>query len=405
MAAGILAAMSGALLGLGVLEYGLHRRNLKAIRTRVHVAGTRGKSSVTRLIAGGLREAGMRTAAKTTGTLARMILPDAREVPVHRPRGATITEQSRIVAAAKNMGADAIVLECMALQPELHWVCESQLIRATHAVITNARPDHLDVMGPTSADVARCLAGMVPVGGTLVTAEREHVAILRAACEDRDTRLLTVSEDDILGVSDEELGKFGHVEHRENIAVALTLLRDLGVDRDVALRGMWRAPPDPGALTEHELAFFGRRIVFVNALAANDPESTEQIWQLVLDRHPKLTRVIALFNLRDDRPDRTRQLARKTQFWHRAERVLLLGSGAEHFIREAIAAGVDVERLVLVDELRLAELFEAIVEHCGDAALVIGMGNIGERGLDLIRMFRNRATLGAADVETTVGGS
>ena len=56
----------------------------------------------------------------------------------------------------------------MALQPELQALSEFKLLRATHAVITNARPDHLDVMGPTATDVARALCGMIPPGGTAV---------------------------------------------------------------------------------------------------------------------------------------------------------------------------------------------------------------------------------------------
>jgi poly-gamma-glutamate synthase PgsB/CapB len=393
----LLAVAAGTLLGLGALETAIHRRNLTSIPTRVHVAGTRGKSSVTRLIAGGLRASGIATAAKTTGTLARMLFPDGREVPVHRPRGPTITEQARIVAAARDAGAKALILECMALQPELHWVSESKLVRATHAVITNARADHLDVMGPTSADVARCLAGMIPVGGTLVTAERRHLPILAGACADRGTTLIAVGEAELEAVTEAELARFGHVEHRENVAVALRLCEALGVARDVALRGMWDAAPDPGALTEHALAFFGRRIVFVNAFAANDPESTERIWELAKARHPELERVIALFNLRDDRAARTTQLAREATFWRRADRVLLIGSGADHFAREALSVGSGDDRLVALDDARLDELFESIVEHCGRAALVVGMGNIGERGLDLVRMFKNRATLPGDD--------
>ena len=60
----------------GVMEKWYHRRNLKVIPIRIMVNGTRGKTSVTRLIAAILREAGIRTWAKTTGTQAAWILPD-----------------------------------------------------------------------------------------------------------------------------------------------------------------------------------------------------------------------------------------------------------------------------------------------------------------------------------------
>jgi poly-gamma-glutamate synthase PgsB/CapB len=381
------------LLGLGAAEVAVHRRRLFRIPTRIHVAGTRGKSSVTRLIAAGLRQAEIGTVAKTTGTLPRMILPDGNEVPVFRPRGPNIAEQIRIVAAARELGAQALVIECMALQPELHWVSESKLVRATHGVITNVRADHLDIMGPSERDVALCLAGMIPVEGTLITAEHRHADILRRACHDRGTRMLLIDQRAIDTVSDDDLARFEYVEHRDNVALALAVAAELGVDREVALDGMWTASPDPGALTEHEVAFFGRRIVFLNAFAANDPESTELIWNMALERHADVDQVIALFNLRDDRPLRTRQLARETSFWRSAHHVVLIGNGAYHFAREAGRSGVPFDRFVYADHDQLENVFESIVELCARSTLVIGMGNIGGPGLGIARMFKSRRQL------------
>lgn len=389
----LLALSAAGLVGLGAVEMWAHRRRLNAIPTRIHVAGTRGKSSVTRLIAAGLRQAGVTTAAKTTGTLARMILPDGREVPVFRPAGANITEQIRIVHAAKQFGAEALVLECMALQPALHWVTESKLVRATHGVITNARADHLDVMGPSETHVAQALAGMIPVGGMLVTTEQRHLTVFRRAAADRQTRLVHVSPADVAQVTDGELSRFHYVEHADNVALALALLHELGVDRHTALLGMWAARPDPGALTEYEVDFFGRRVVFVNAFAANDPESTEAVWNLARDRHPEVDRVVAVFNLRGDRPSRTRQLATATRFWHGADHVVLMGAGAYLFVREAMRCGADASRFVYAESDRLEEIFETIVELCGPCTLVVGMANIGGQGLGLVRLFRNRRTL------------
>ncbi len=81
----LLAAGAAFLTSLGYLESWAHRRALNRIPIRIHVNGTRGKSSVTRLIAAGLRAGGIRTCAKTTGTLPRMIMPDGTEYPVFRP--------------------------------------------------------------------------------------------------------------------------------------------------------------------------------------------------------------------------------------------------------------------------------------------------------------------------------
>lgn len=388
----LLGAATGTLVGLGIVEAVAHRRVLAKLPIRIHVAGTRGKSSVTRLIAAGLREGGIRTAAKTTGTLARMIIPDGREFPVFRPAGANIIEQARIASTAAAQGAEAWVVECMALQPLLHWIAESMFVRATHAVITNARPDHLEVMGPGPVDVAKALAGMVPRKAVLYTAERVHLDVFQAAADDRGTRLVAVSEEDVAAITPEDMSGFSYTEHAENVALALRVLADLGVARDVALKGMWAGRPDPGALTEHVVEFFGRRIVFVNAFAANDPQSTGLIWNIAKNRHPEVQKTVAVFNMRADRPARTAQLAGEAEFWREADDVVLIGSGAYSFARVAAQAGVDTNRFIFADHDATDQIFEQIVGAC-DAPLtmVIGMGNIGGPGIPLVNYFKNRA--------------
>jgi poly-gamma-glutamate synthase PgsB/CapB len=389
----LLVAAAASLVGLGLAETIGHRRRLSRVPTRIHVSGTRGKSSVTRLLTAGMRSGGVRTCGKTTGTLPRMILPDGREVPIFRPSGANVIEQVRIVQAAHSVGAEALVMECMALIPELHWIAENKLVRATHGVITNIRADHLDVMGPTERDVGLAIAGMVPVGGVLITAERRHLDILRYACDDRKTRLVTVTDEDLAAVTDAELSRFSHVEHRDNVALTLKVLEEIGVDRSAALEGMWQATPDPGALTDVEVDFFGRRLIFVNAFAANDPWSTERIWEMATSRHPNVDRTVALFNLRADRPSRTLQLARDSVFWHAADRVILMGTGVYLFSRVADRAGFDTSRLVYADNQSVEEIFEAIVSNCGRRTLIVGMANIGGQGLRLVRHFHNRSVL------------
>ncbi len=388
---GILGAGTGGLLVLGAAEYVGHRRQLARIPTRIHVSGTRGKSSVTRLIASALRHAGISTLAKTTGTLARVILPDGSEAPIFRPRGANIMEQKRVVALAARLGAQALVIECMALQPALHWLSENKLVRATHGVITNARADHLDVMGPGEEDVARCLAGMIPVKGKLFTAERRHIGILSEAAQDRGTALFQATEEDDAAITDEEMTHFLYTEHKENVGLVLRITESLGVPREVALAGMWQTRPDPGALSFHDLDFFGRRIVFANAFAANDPESTERVWRMARARYPEIEHSVVVFNMRADRPHRTVQLAQDTTFWHDAGAVVLIGTGAYQFGRHAEKLWRGEGDFIYSESERTEDIFEQIVGVCKRASLVVGVGNIGGPGLGLVRFFRNRA--------------
>jgi poly-gamma-glutamate synthase PgsB/CapB len=385
----ILVTACGVLIVLGVLELILHRRRLARIPIRIHVNGTRGKTSVTRLIAGGLREAGVRCVVKTTGTVPRFVLPNGREVPVYRPGGANIIEQKQAVAMAAAQRAEALVVECMALQPQLQWLSESKLVRATHGVITNARPDHLDVMGPNEEDVAHALAATVPVGGVFFTAERTHRAFFQQVCEDRGTKFRG-SEEISAPVTDEDLEGFSYLEHKENVELALSVCEELGIDKETALRGMWRAKPDPGAMTEADVEFFGRRIVFVNGFAANDPISTQYIWEQSLRRHRELDRRIAVFNCRSDRADRSEQLAESYSRWTQADEVVLLGTGQYIFARAAVKSGLDPTRLVFVDRTHPGDIFEILLGLAGPSALVMGLGNIAGPGLALAEYFANR---------------
>ena len=378
---------------LGLLEALLHRRNISRIPIRIHVNGTRGKSSVTRLIAGGLRAGGITTCAKTTGTLARMILPDASEYPVFRPSGANVIEQVRIISTARNYDAQAIVVECMALQPHLQWLSESRFLKSTHGVITNARPDHLDVMGPTESDVALALAGTTPMGAKLFTAEAERLAVFREAAADRKTALFAVGPEEVAAVSDEEMEGFSYVEHKENVALALLVCEDLGVERTRALQGMWKAPPDPGVMTISHIRFFGRDIHFVNAFAANDPQSTEQLWDMALDRFPDVEKRIAIFNCRADRPTRSQQLGGACAHWRPADIYLLLGSATYLFLKSALSEGVPLKKMLVLERESESDIFEIVLERMGRSAVIVGMGNAKGHGLSLARFFYNRSTL------------
>ena len=392
----ILLIACGVLIAMGALELIVHRRRLARIPIRIHVNGTRGKTSVTRLIAAGLREAGVRTVAKTTGTVPRFILPNGREVPVYRPGGANVIEQKQAVTMAAAQRAEALVVECMALQPSLQWLSESKLVRATHGAITNARPDHLDVMGPSEEDVARALAGTVPVAGVFLTAERKHRAFFQQVAEDRGSRF-HAAEEISQPLTTEDVEAFPYLEHQDNVELALAVCEEIGIDNETALRGMWRAKPDPGAMTETRVEFFGRHVIFVNGFAANDPISTRYIWEQSLRRHRELKRRIAVFNCRSDRADRSEQLAASYAGWTQADEVVLLGTGQYIFARAAVRSGLDPTRLVFVDRDHPADIFEILLGLSESSALVMGLGNIAGPGLALAEYFANRGMDHARD--------
>src|SRR4030042_1387019 len=109
----ILTLILTALCCYGIWEYMCHQRRLKTIPLRIHVNGSRGKSSVTRLVAAGLRAGGIRTVAKTTGTLPRIIDPEGHEIAIIRDQRANIIEQVKIIRFLGHYNPQALVIECM----------------------------------------------------------------------------------------------------------------------------------------------------------------------------------------------------------------------------------------------------------------------------------------------------
>lgn len=384
---GLTAACSAAFL----TENFLNLRRLSRVRHRIHVNGSRGKSSVTRLIAGALRAAGVRTMAKTTGSSPRLILPDGSEVLIRRLGPPTIKEQMRFWRWVARFEPEAAVIECMALQPGNQWVSEHRMIRATIGVCTNVRADHLDVMGPTVEDVEKALAGTVPVRGVFVTAESRFQAVLRRACGDRGTRFEPVTPGDVASVSPQDLAGFSYIEHAENVAIALKVAEIMGIDRPTAIEGMRRSTPDVGVLRRIELDFFGRRLVWVNAFAANDPDSYRIVYdRLRQDRDRAQTRIVVV-NCREDRPDRSRQLGVLASQWRDVTRFILVGTGTEVFARAASHAGLTGEALYTMVGDPIDKIFERVVSWSGHTGLILGIGNIKGVGALLDEYFRNRA--------------
>ncbi|MCX8015550.1 MAG: poly-gamma-glutamate synthase PgsB, partial [candidate division WOR-3 bacterium] len=228
---------------VGIIEYQHHLSNVKKIPIRVQVNGTRGKSSVTRLIAGGLRAGGFKVIAKTTGTKPRFIINDKEEIPIRRLGKPNIGEEKMIFRQAVKYNPQAIVMECMALVPEYQWTEANRLVKSTHCVITNARADHLDVMGPTVIDVAKALSNTITKNAKFFTAEQKYLNIFQERAKKLNAEIFVSNPN---SVTDEDMKGFSYVEHKENVALALLVCENLGVDKKVALQGMYRTNPDPG---------------------------------------------------------------------------------------------------------------------------------------------------------------
>ena len=306
MIAGVVASVT--LILRWRLETLAHRRRVDGLQWRIHVNGIRGKSTVARIIAGMLREHGLVTVAKSTGTFAAVINRDGVDEPIKRKGPPTILEQIEITRQYVTPDVDVLVIECMALKPEYQRVSERMIVRSNIGVITNVREDHQDVMGETLPEIARSLMSTCPISGTLLTSEQnpEILEIMKTIASANGTQLI-VSDPD--RVTDEEVEAFDYIAFKENITIALTIADIVGIPRDVAMRGMIEAAPDPGVLRMKELRIGEKRVTWANLFAVNDRESMIAAMEKLGPYRTEETIVVGILNNRSDRERRAIQFA------------------------------------------------------------------------------------------------
>lgn len=378
------------LLAAGIIEQRRHYANLESIPTRVLVNGIRGKSSITRLCAGALRGGGLTVVAKTTGTAARFIWPDASEEPVYRKFGiANVVEQIGIVRRAAAEEPHALVMECMAVMPALQEINQQKLVRSTIGVLCNVREDHLAEMGPTLEDVARSLSRSMPTGGVCVTAESVWWDVLQEEANKRSCRLVFADPE---SVADEEMDRFKYFTFKENVAISLAVAAEVGVSRHDALAGMWEAPPDPGVLTVEEYSVGDKRIRLANIFAANDPNSTVMNFQRLLEADAIRPPVFTLINCRPDRIERNGQMGAIVPDLL-TEKLFVIGHPSRSAIT-AVPAGWTGKVIDLGGLDRDAdETFRMILSEVDQEASLVAIGNIHGQGEQLLHHLETMGDL------------
>lgn len=375
----------------GLIEYSRHQKRVLSIPKRIHINGTRGKSSVTRLIGAGLRAGGLSTITKVTGTFPRLIIEDGTETYIHRKSSANIIEQLSIVKFAAQRKVDALVMECMALQPQYQSITEKHMVRSNIGVMTNVRLDHVDVMGHTLPEIAETLGRTIPRNEHFFTAENVIPETLKTMAEKRQS---VFHYTDIDSVTDEEMSGFSYIEHRDNVALALAVCEHMQVDRFTALKGMYKAVPDEGALRCYEVSVFNKQMFFYNAFAANDPDSTYQVWAKVRDEIGLKGVRILLLNTRQDRLDRAKQLAELSgkKMSEEIDYLMLIGQSTEVVEIMAVKYGLPKRKIINLGWTSPDKVFDQTLSLTKDMSTIMAIGNMGGMGAETAQFFENRST-------------
>lgn len=374
------------LISLWAVEARRLSRLRAALPLRIAVTGTRGKSTVTRLLVSVLQESGYRVVGKTTGSRPVLILPDGSEEMIFRRGRPTPLEQRRVLRRAVDLGADALVAEMMSVRPESLFVESRHLLRPSLLVITNVLSDHWEHWGPTREGAAACLAAAVPESGTVLMPEKDALPVFLGKAAQRGARLIPVSVTPYAGAggtdSDEGAG------FAENLALVRALADELALKAAAVERGLRRARRDFGALRAWRLPSdaSGSALICVSAFAANDPVSSRRAMDRVeSSRDMKTREKIGLLNLRSDRMDRTRQwlTALETGGFSGLDGLAVIGEHAAFFSRRLLKRGSALRVLRLRGRSPEAWM-RSLREIAPDDAVVLGLGNIAGAGAALI---------------------
>lgn len=346
-----------------VIENRINRACLSSFKVVIHVNGIRGKTSTCRHIDAALRTK-YKVFTKTTGTDAMMIHTDGTETPVRRLGPANIHEQLRIIRLARREGAEILVLECMAVNPELQKIAQEHIVRSNITVITNVRYDHVFEMGDTLEEIADSLSSTIPKDGTLYTADSRAARLFREKCRDKNCRLILCSADSVI---------------QENISIARKISSSLGITGSDFERSLSSVKEDFGTRRLYPMKNKNGEVFhFLNLFSANDPQSTRNN---VEDAGNGFHNLCFLYNHREDRPDRALLFARYFFPHYKNHTVFLTGKGA--YLPKRLFSGSGLTDLRVVSGYR----------DCLDlpaGSLLVGIGNIKGPGYEMIKTLEER---------------
>lgn len=353
----VIAVLTIGYVAFLLWEKRMNEKALASFRHVIHVNGIRGKTSTCRLIDAHLRGAGYRVFTKTTGSTPCWIDTNGVEHEICRIGNANIGEQLSMIRKAYREKAEVLIIECMAVQPELQQVAQHQMVKGQLNVITNVRYDHIFEMGESLEEIAESLTNTIPENGVLFTADEEFAAFFREKAEPLHTEVILCHCDG--------------VGTKENEAIAIAVGERIGITPETFSQHISNYQEDFGAQKMYRTEE-GR---FLNLFSVNDPQSTQKVLQRYF---ADTSDVVFLYNNRADRPDRLLLFLRYFFPNVKYGRIIVMGEARNLAVRLLKKHGFA--------EVETAADWKTAVRLAGSGDIV-GIGNIKGQAYEMIGYY------------------
>ena len=276
---------------LGILENYVHQKHILNIPLRILVNGTRGKTSVTKMLVEVLNENGIKTMGKTSGSQPNYIYPDGKVEIQKRKHKARIIETIPFFTKASSIKVECVVVEDMALISENQKIYSQKLVKPTHLIITNSFVDHIAEIGSTTRETVWTLSQSIINNCQLFVCEDYYNSF--------KCKLHQVNKE----FSKEEIEEIklklkpSLIDlHINNVLLVLSLCKTLNIEEKSVLEAISKTSGDIGLLKCYELK--NKAEAYFN-FSINDLHSMQE--NLNREELKKYEKIIIIFNNRKER--------------------------------------------------------------------------------------------------------
>ncbi len=347
---------------------------------KIHINGTRGKSTVTKYISAGLREANLKVIGKVTGEIPTLLLPDGTIKTIKRRGSARVQEQFKIIRKASNDKVDALVLECMSIDPALQKL-ESTFFKPNIYIITNIRDDHREKMGNSFDSQVKTICNAIPYNSKVIAIGSTYMHIIKEKAIAKNSRFIKA-----INLYDSEKEKIPQIIYESNIRLALTACIEAGISRQHAFNAILKQL-DKTESPIYSISNTAHKQYFLNAFSVNDTQSADDYLEHWLNKLAITDKIVVVFNTRSDRPLRTGLFTEWIKSNHEKIATVILTGNHRMRASRLLAASNNNIKIKSIKINSQVHIKNIILENTGNATLIVGTGNIKGLGYQIINEF------------------